>query len=178
MSEAPSEAQEIPGSEATQNPTPSAGGRKTLMLVLGVAVIGGLGAGAVVGPRFVSSPAPDAAAAEHDSAPGPAHDEEPAEEGLMFELDNIIVNPAGSNGLRFLMASVVIQLPDRRSVEHLRAREVQVRDAVVTVLGRQTLDMLTAPGARDSVRSRLSAAIAPMVGRTQLRVYLPQFVIQ
>jgi flagellar FliL protein len=97
---------------------------------------------------------------------------------VFYQLENVVVNPAGSEGLRFLMVTVALELRDAKALTRMGEQEVRVRDAVVAVLERQSLEMLTGPGARDSLRSRLMAAVAPLADGALLRVYLPQFVIQ
>lgn len=100
----------------------------------------------------------------------------------LFRLDNVIVNPAGSQGQRFLMCSVAVQLEDESLADALRHREVEVRDRVITTLESHTLAELTRPGARDSLRARLAAVLQPLLGHDgedePIRVFLPQYVIQ
>jgi len=101
------------------------------------------------------------------------------EKPAVYRIDNIVVNPAGSAGTRFLMASVALELSDEKAVAALREKEVQIRDAVITTLESQTLEMLSAPGSREGIKRQLAVAVRPLVpGRQQLRVYLPQFVLQ
>ncbi len=101
------------------------------------------------------------------------------EKSAVYSIDNIVVNPAGSAGTRFLMASVAFELPDEKAVELLREKEVQIRDAVIATLESQTLEMLAAPGSREVIKRQLAVAVKSFVpGHRQLRVYLPQFVLQ
>jgi flagellar protein FliL len=101
------------------------------------------------------------------------------EKSAVFSIDNIVVNPAGSAGTRFLMASVAFELSDEKAVAALREQEVQIRDAVITTLESQTLEMLAAPGSREGIKRQLAVAVKPLVpGHRQVRVYLPQFVLQ
>ena len=77
------------------------------------------------------------------------------------------------------MATVAFELPDEKALEGLRERDAELRDAVITTFESQTLEMLTAPGAREALKRRLAAAAAPVLGDIKhVRVYLPQFVIQ
>ena len=46
------------------------------------------------------------------------------------------------------------------------------------VLESQTLEMLTLPGARDSLRRRLGTVVAPFADGAPVQVYLPQLIIQ
>jgi len=100
----------------------------------------------------------------------------------VYKLDNIIVNPAGSQGQRFLMCSVAIESDDSKALDQLREHEIELRDKVVTLLSSQSLERLTADNCRDTLRAELQRAIHPVLGaefkETELRVYLPQFVVQ
>lgn len=100
----------------------------------------------------------------------------------VYRIDNVIVNPAGSMGQRFLMCSVAVELEDEEFVEVLRTRDIEVRDIIISTLESNSLAQLTQPGARDSLRHRLASALHPVLGEAgadaHLRVFLPQFVIQ
>lgn len=100
----------------------------------------------------------------------------------VYRLDNIIVNPANSDGQRFLMCSIAIQADDPEALDILREHEIELRDRVVTLLAAESLESLTAAGVRDSLRNRILTAIVPVLGEegegVELQVYLPQFVIQ
>jgi flagellar basal body-associated protein FliL len=99
--------------------------------------------------------------------------------GPVLEIENIIVNPAGCQGGRFLMASLAIEVPDEKSCEALRVSEVRLRDEVISILASRTLEMLTRPDARDSIKEEVGRLASKMAGKPQwIRVYLPQFVLQ
>jgi flagellar basal body-associated protein FliL len=164
--------------------------------ILAVAIVVSLTAGSLLGclliaPKVIAARnAQPAAPARAERAEGGGEAQEgegkkgegkkgEGEKSAVFSIDNIVVNPAGSAGTRFLMASVAFELSDEKAVEALREKEVQIRDAVITTLESQTLEMLAAPGSRDGIKRQLAVAIKPLVpGRKQLRVYLPQFVLQ
>ncbi|MFN0181399.1 MAG: flagellar basal body-associated protein FliL [Gemmatimonadales bacterium] len=110
---------------------------------------------------------------------GAAEGEAGGEKGPMFKIDNLIVNPAGSQGARFLMVSVAVETPDAAFEEHLRRREPQIRDVVIALLEQKTMEQLAQPGMRDTLKLQLSDTISVIAGvTTPLRVFLPQFVIQ
>ena len=167
---------------------PSRPGLATAPLLMGGVVVAALVIGAltgsfVIGPRFVprrAAETPATPSEEPAAAPEEArHEGGPEARPIVFKVDNIIVNPSGCDGTRFLMASVAFELPNDKIEARLRDHDFMVRDAVIGVLENQTLEALTRSGARDSLRRRLAEAILPMAGRgTRLRVYLPQFVIQ
>ena len=99
--------------------------------------------------------------------------------GKFLELENLLVNPAGSRGERFLMVSVAYEVPDDEALEHLHEREIQIRDVVSATLESRTLDDLTQPSARDDLKQKLLEVVEPFTGPAAwVRVYLPRFVIQ
>lgn len=104
---------------------------------------------------------------------------EGGQKGPMLKLDNLIVNPSGSQGARFLMVSVAIETTSGDQDEKLRAQEPQIRDVIIALLEKQTMEQLSAPGVRDTLKAQLSDTISAIAGtKTKLRVFLPQFVIQ
>jgi flagellar basal body-associated protein FliL len=162
MSEAPAE-----------NATPAAPKGKMVPVAVGA---GALLFGAVIGlfvvaPRLHSKPADGKAKTE-------AKAEGEGKAPLLFKLDNVIVNPAGAGGSRYVVLSVAIEVPDALTETMLRESEVQFRDAVTGVLEKQTVEQLTMVGARDSLRRRVSEAAVPFVKGAAVKVYIPQFLIQ
>ena len=188
MSEAPNpgtgaeskpEAKPGAATPATAKPVPS-----PLFLWIGVAtgalVIGGVVGAVVIGPQVIAMHKSAGTTARPREAIKPASDKKGDKEVArpVVRVDNVIVNPAGSQGSRFLLTSVAIELPDAKTQDWVRAHDAEVRDVVITTLERQSLEQLTQAGARDSVKRALTAALQPVAGTTDLRVYLPQFVIQ
>lgn len=154
------------------------------ILIVSGAVLGGVMASLLVAPRIIARI--DARAA-HDSAgsapeagsEGATGEHAAGGEAKLVELENIIVNPAGSQGTRFLMTTVVVSVPNDQLQKQLAERKVELRDQVTTILEGQTMTQLTAPGARDSVKARVAVAVAGIIGpRVPVRIFVPQFVIQ
>jgi flagellar protein FliL len=175
-------------------PPPPAPAKRTGPMLLMIAGLAGGGLGGVAGaflvaPRLAGAAAPPAATApatapttasegapskgdkkDAKGAPSPAH---------VYRIDNVIVNPAGSDGTRFLMASVAYQIPDDQSEQLLHAHEVQMRDDVIGILGAMTMEQLMSPHARDSIKVHLLGVARGVLGpQTPIDVYIPQFVIQ
>lgn len=155
--------------------TPKPPAKRTLALVGLGAVLAGGGLG-----RFVISPRlapPGPSASQETSAPAEGHG--PGVSGEVFTIGNLIINPAGSMGTRFLMVTVGIAASEPKTLEHLREQEIPARDAIGALLEAQPLDSLTAPGARELLRNRLAKVLTPLAGPgAQIQIYLPQFVIQ
>jgi flagellar FliL protein len=195
MSEQSKEPQEAAAEGADKAAAPASPKAGLPIVLIGV-IAGGLVAGAALGALLV---APQVNKLRHASAVAaamdPKHKKDKKAEGKdkkdkkgeagkspVYKLDNIIVNPAGSQGQRFLMCSVAIESEDSKVLDTLREHEIELRDRVISMLAKQTLDRLTAEGARDSLRAELLVAIKPALGPdnqdAELKVFLPQFVVQ
>lgn len=159
-------------------------GKRLVIIAALAGVLAGSAAGAlVIGPRFAGVSQSDGAAATEEVETGGSEHGGSEKEGEgaanIHTVNNVIVNPAGSLGTRFLMVSVGIASPDSKALEQLRKNEVMVRDLVIGVLEKQTMESLAMPGARDSVRFQIAAALASVAGKNvKLQILLPQFVVQ
>lgn len=180
------------------------GGPKPLSVVLAIVAGLALGGGAGtfgVGPALASGIAPSAVAghakrhaaassdadADSSDADASADDDAPAEhkggkEGVaasVYTIDNLVLNPAGSGGTRFLLLSIAFQMKDAAALDAIKARDAELRDAVLVTLGSKTVEQLSDMSGRDSLKIELRAATAKALHtRGVRRVYFPQFVIQ
>lgn len=160
--------------------------RRSLPLVPIGAVLAGLIAGGAAGwfgvgpmvatrafaggvPAAAGAPAPDESTADTANAtPAP-----------QYLIENVIVNPAGSQGTRFVLLTLAIEARDSAGVELMRQRDAELRDAVVHMIGAETVESLSDMARRerlkDDIRARVVALLpAGIVGK----LYVPQFVLQ
>ena len=145
---------------------------KAIAMAVAALVVGGALGLFVVAPRLRGGSAEPAAAAT------PAKDEAKKEPPRIFRLDNVIVNPAGTLGQRFLIVSVAVEVNTPGAEENLKRADVAFRDAVTGLLERMTLNQLTQLNARDTVRAAVIGYARKFAADTAVRVYLPQFLIQ
>lgn len=172
-----------PNGEAAEPAAQAAAPSKKMAMVAVLAIAGiGLGAAAgalVVAPKLIARQTP--ADSSHAAAPeegGESHTEAGAEKKVI-RIDNVIVNPAGTGGTRYLMASFGLEVSDAESEKRITDHEVEVRDLITSILETQTLASLTAPWARDSVKLKVTESIKTIAGpKSKVRVFVPQFVIQ
>jgi flagellar protein FliL len=176
-------------------------------LLAGLVVGGGAGA-FVVGPALASGIAPAGAPvprkvahAEEEAAEeeGSDHgaDEESADEEEEEEsggehggggkggetathiIDNLVLNPAESGGTRFLLLTVTFEVKNAALLEKMKARDAELRDAVLVTLGTKTVEQLADMTQRDALKNELKAAAAKLFKKGAVRrIYFPQFVIQ
>ena len=167
------------------------------MVAVGLAVGGGTGA-ALLGPmvaKKMGKTTPIVAAAHADSGAegaegehgeaaaggehGGAEGKEAGAAASVLLLENLVLNPAGSGGSRFLLLSVAIEAGKATALEQFKARDAELRDIILTALGTKTVDELTDISKREIFKTELQAAVDGRFGKqTVKRLYSPQFVVQ
>lgn len=174
-----------PETETTSDSSKKGGLAGRLPLVGGV--VGGIALGAtlgftLLGPKLSHKSAAPAAIAESgkgatkDSAAEAKKGDAPAP---IYQLDNLVMNPAGSNGSHFLLMSVALQLKDAASLETLKGHDAELRDAILRLFSRKNIDQISDPSARDQFGDELMGVLTKMFGNgTVTKIYFPQFVIQ
>lgn len=122
---------------------------------------------------------------EHAAPSGGEHGEGGEGGGAASNLhliDNLVLNPAGSGGSRFLMLAAALEFNDAAQVEEMKSRDSEVRDVILRVMGSKTVEELSDMGHRESIKEELADSLATLFKKSKKkpirRVYFPQFVIQ
>lgn len=103
---------------------------------------------------------------------------EPARARLV-ELDDLVLNPAGTDGARFLVLALAMDMRDEEGVRAAREHDPAVRDVILTLLSAKTVAELSDITARPALREELRDGLNGVLGEgSVLRIYLPRFVIQ
>ena len=148
-----------------------------LGLVAGLA--GGMfGLGPILAAKKAAAPA---AAEEKKAEKGGGEKGEGGEGGgaTVHAIDNLVLNPAGSNGTRFLMVTATFQLKDGGAEQLMKDHEAEVRDLILSLLGKKTIDELTDMSKRDAVKKEVLEAVSPVFPKgAVVKVFFPQFVVQ
>ena len=97
----------------------------------------------------------------------------------IFVVKDVIVNPAGTNGTRFLLTTVGFEVNGADREKDLEKKEVQVRDVLNTILTSKGLDELVKVEQRDQLRKEISQKVGEMLPPGALtNVYFSKFIIQ
>jgi flagellar FliL protein len=135
----------------------------------------------IVGPMIAGTPSD----ATHDTtavaqADGDHGATSESGAGSVHVIDNMVLNPAMTNGARFLLVATAIEVSEPALVEELKIRDAESRDVLISVLGARTVEQLSDLAMRDSLRSQIAQAFNRMLDKPKAvrRVYFPQFVVQ
>jgi flagellar protein FliL len=164
--------EQVPAAEGAADAATATGkGGKRTVLIMAVA---GIAAGAAAG-LFGVGPI----LAKRRAAAPPKHTAEAQSAAVVHAIENLVLNPAGSGGTRFLMVTATFELKDAAAEELMKAREAEVRDRILGLLGKKTIDELTDIAKRDEIKLEVLAAVSPVFPKgSVLKVFFPQFVIQ
>lgn len=145
-------------------------GKRTVLLLAVAGILAGGAAGFLgVGPVLAKRRAAAPAAVKH---------EEPAA-SVLHAIDNLVLNPAGSNGTRFLMVTATFEVKDGGVEQLMKDHEAEVRDRILALLGKKTIDDLTDISQRETIKKEVEDAVAPLLPKGAIRkVFFPQFVTQ
>jgi flagellar protein FliL len=97
----------------------------------------------------------------------------------VYVVKDLIVNPAGTNGLRFLLTTIGLEVTSEETVKELEKRDVQLHDSIIGVLTSKTLPELDDMNVRDSLKSSIKNAVnKELTTGSVINVYFSKFIIQ
>ncbi|RKX25530.1 MAG: hypothetical protein DRP45_05725 [Candidatus Zixiibacteriota bacterium] len=100
-------------------------------------------------------------------------------ESLVYAIKDIVVNPAGTGGTRFLSCSIAFELGSSELVAEFEARELLVRDALITILSSKTVAELTNVRQKEIVRYMVKKRVSQLLDTEEIEaVYYTDFVLQ
>lgn len=183
VEESMSEIDELPIDEDFEDDAPPSGKSSKMSAVI-VAIVGLAGGGAfgltTLGPTVGPMLADRASTSGEAGGGGGGHGAE-AEEGAsaLHLIDNLVVNPAGSGGSRFLLTSVAVEVMDPAYTEVVFDHDFEMRAALIVLLGAKSVDELTDVSARAAMALEIERALVQILGPGIVRqIFIPQFVIQ
>lgn len=170
----------------TDGAAPAPAGKAKKMILIAVVVVLGVGLGGA-GGVMMAGPllAGGAPATAADTAAGSdaEHEEEEAADTtaapVVHMVENLVLNPAGTNGSRFLLLTIGLAVPDEAGSTALKARDPELRDVIIRQLGTRSVEELADITRRDTLKAQLKTALVERFGKKTVKdVYFPQFVIQ
>lgn len=180
-----------PPDGAVADAPPKGKGKGKLFLFLVPALIVGLLSGTALGVAqndtmtriqlmMAAESAAEAAVAEAEAAEAAAGQDPnvPEEFGSFSEITGLIVNPAGTDGGRFLMLNVAFE-GSPEVIAELATRDMVIKDRFLKHLAEQPVERLAAYTVRDSLKQELLANANAVLKVGQIdRLYFTQYVLQ
>ncbi len=113
------------------------------------------------------------------AAPAEKRTEAGLEELVFFQIEPLIVNPAGSNGERYLKASVTLEMDDVGVRQEIDKRLPQIKNQINNVLSSKTIEQIQTNEDRKNLQREILEKVNGMLikGRVS-NVYFEEFVYQ
>ena len=100
------------------------------------------------------------------------------EEGS-YMMEELIVNPSGSNGKRFLVVEISLELYDVTHTELIESKKQRIKHNMLEVLSSRTVQQLSELSEREKLRSELAAVTNRVIGKRSVRnLYYTKYVMQ
>jgi flagellar protein FliL len=162
--------EQVPAAEETA-PAKSGGGSRNMIMLAVAGLIAGSGVGLFgVGPVLAKRKA---------AHPAAAPKVEEVKSAVTHALENLVLNPAGSGGTRFLMVTAAFELKDAATEQFMKDHEAEIRDRILALLSKKTVEELTEPAERENMKKQVLDVVVPVFPKgAVLKVFFPQFVIQ
>lgn len=99
--------------------------------------------------------------------------------GLIYSLDDLIVNPANTNGKMLLLASLGLSIESEESKKMLEEKQVVVKDAVISVLSSKSVSQLGSATYRDTLKVEILKNLSVQLPGSKVNnIYFSKFIIQ
>jgi len=152
------------------------GSKSKWLIYLAIAVVMLVG-GYFAGTKFLKS---------SGTASADGHGEEKKEGGKkspaaseMFMMEDIIVNPSGTGGTRFLSVSIGFEVGSKETAESFEKREPVIKDALITILGSKTIEQLSDAKEKEITRYQIKKRVEQIMHVEDLAaVYFTDFILQ
>ncbi|GAB4128204.1 MAG: hypothetical protein Fur0015_01910 [Ignavibacteriales bacterium] len=96
----------------------------------------------------------------------------------LYSVDDIIVNPQGSNGEQLLLASIAFDLGSEENVTELKAKDVLVKDLVISILSNKDAMQLSNNAFKDSLRTEISQKVEKFLPSLKVnKVYFSKYIL-
>ncbi|MFQ5499013.1 MAG: flagellar basal body-associated protein FliL [Candidatus Zixiibacteriota bacterium] len=97
----------------------------------------------------------------------------------VYTIKDIVINPAGTGGTRFLSVSFAFDLESPDMAAEMESREPIIRDALITILSSKTVAQLTDTKQKEIIRYQIKKRIEKLLDTDELAgVYYTDFVLQ
>ncbi len=95
-------------------------------------------------------------------------------------IENIIVNPAGTNGTRYLSTSVGLEVEKNpEATKIVEEKTPIIRDIMIAVLTSKTMEELSSSTGKESIRTEIQQKLEEVLAPYEIhRIYFVDYVLQ
>ena len=99
--------------------------------------------------------------------------------GQFYEIKDMVVNPAGSRGQRFLVLELGFEATDAKAVEEAKSKEIRIRDALISLLTKKTPEEMLDVAMRAKFKKEILDAVNLKLREGKFHsIYFNKFIMQ
>lgn len=96
----------------------------------------------------------------------------------IFNIEDLIINPAGTSGQRLLLLSIGFSVGDEEKLKLLQENEVVIKDIVINTVSKKTLGSLSKIELKDSLKVELAEKVNEAYPKVKIKnVYFSKYLI-
>jgi len=116
---------------------------------------------------------------EEGTKKGGGKTDEAQSANFIYSIEDIVVNPADTDGKRLLLLSLGITVKSEEDRVEMQTKEVLVKDAIISTISSKNLVQLNSTGFKDSLKIELTNRIRNIFPKVHLhQVYFSKFILQ
>jgi flagellar protein FliL len=97
----------------------------------------------------------------------------------IYPIEDIIVNPADTDGKRLLLTSIGVDLSKPEMLNELKSREVMVKDIIISSLASKNISQLGDMAYRDSLKLEITSKMKDKIPSVTVNsIYFSKYIIQ
>ena len=97
---------------------------------------------------------------------------------FIYSVDDVIVNPAGTNGDQLLLTSIAFDVATQEGEKELKEKEIIVKDMIISVLSSKTIGQLNNTSYKDTLRTEISKKLQVNLPEVKVnKVYFSKYII-
>ncbi len=101
------------------------------------------------------------------------------EAGQFYEIKDMVVNPAGVHGQRFLILEIGLEAFDLKAVEEAKSKEIRMRDALISLLTKKTPEELLDVTKRANLKKEILDTLNRKLSKAKFHsIYFNKFILQ
>lgn len=98
---------------------------------------------------------------------------------FIHSVDDVIVNPAGTNGEQLLLTSIAFDIANQEGEKELKEKEIIVKDMIISVLSSKNISQLSNTAYKDTLRTEISNRLQLNLPQVKVnKVYFSKYIIQ
>ncbi len=99
--------------------------------------------------------------------------------GQFYEINDLVINPAGTKGRRFLVTEIGLETDNPKVVEEATLKDIWIRDAIISMLSKKSPDELLDYNLRGRIKTEILTKINKrLVSGKFNRLYFKKYIMQ